>query len=845
MSNVEPVNTKRLLFRVLVALLLVVVAGGLGLWVGRLSVPDDLPEFKGIPGGPRATNKPARVKPEELATPLPPLYFYAGASATENAQVVLDEIRLAAGAGVDQVILPWTLDWDNGSDLAGVRALLERVVEANPRARVLLHLKLDPTRAWAEARPTEVLKTPADAPVAAAPYSGLWRDEAARRAGALARALQSEKLGPHLKGYLLSALKDGRWELPEGVGPAACEVQAFRMWLKHLYPENEALRRAWGDENVSIDLVDVPAEPKDVPEAQVFLALPAQQRVADHRRFLSESTADSIAAVMAAIKTSAQGAKVYAMYGHTFDASDGAEGTLGMGRLLYGDLDGFAGPVSAGDRGIGAAGGLSGPAFSAALHQKAWIIIDDTRTGVGRDSATGQIARLPGIRAEDVYNVQRRNFSLALVHGLGLAWSDPQGEGWLHEPEQWQEFERMQEIYADLYPPQKADPASEDAKGSRAASSEAESLVMLAKAEKKKSSTPAKAKAPEKKPAPKPAEPAPKPALAKEATPPTGELPAATNPPPVADTPAPNDAPAAEQQPPPAEQPQVEPVPVGPPNNFKIGLAVVIDEGAVDYLAARARVRDRITMPARDAAMRSGAAVRSCLLQDVLDDVAPPAQVYLFVNAFRLTDDERTRLHARLAREQACAIWCYAPGYLAPGPGIDGVAKTVGMKLVPAKGPAGSTFILGGRWLQEDADVGEAAPFDPLFSIEDPEADVIAQYKGTQKGSIAVRVMPEGWTSIYVAEPTMSPPLLRELLRVIEKRICFRLTDREVYDTAYVGLNVVAIHAKQPGELPLTFGNICDVQDLFDSATGWQQKESITLPLKTGETRLLKLTPAP
>ena len=287
------------------------------------------------------------------------------------------------------------------------------------------------------------------------------------------------------------------------------------------------------------------------------------------------------------------------------------------------------------------------------------------------------------------------------------------------------------------------------------------------------------------------------------------------------------------------------PAQVGPPNSFKTELLVVVDEAAMHHLASPALVRERILLPAREAALRSGAAVRTALLQDVLDDIAPGAKAYLFLNAFRLSEAERGRLHARLQRDQAVAIWCYAPGYLAPGPSKDALAATVGMKIQQLKAPAqsGSTFTLGGRWLAEAADIGEAAAFEPLFSIDDSEADIIAQYKNSPKGSIALRVLPEGWTSIYVAEPTLSPALLRELFRIVEQRTCFKFTGREHFDTAAIGLNLVGIHARQPGEIALSLGNVYDIQDLFDDSIGWPQKESITFPVKTGETRLLKLTP--
>jgi len=88
-----------------------------------------------------------------------------------------------------------------------------------------------------------------------------------------------------------------------------------------------------------------------------------------------------------------------------------------------------------------------GPVDSARCHGKLWILLDDTRTGVTWDSSTGAVKYMQGLRTEDIYNVQSRNFAAALTHGLGLCWIDPHGEGWLHDPKTWQLFGAMRGAY--------------------------------------------------------------------------------------------------------------------------------------------------------------------------------------------------------------------------------------------------------------------------------------------------------------------------------------------------------------------------------------------------------------
>jgi len=63
------------------------------------------------------------------------------------------------------------------------------------------------------------------------------------------------------------------------------------------------------------------------------------------------------------------------------------------------------------------------------------------------------------------------------------------------------------------------------------------------------------------------------------------------------------------------------------------------------------------------------------------------------------------------------------------------------------------------------------------------------------------------------------------------------------YDATYFGTNLLAVHAKETGERIVELERVCDVQDLLAPEIGWPRKRTLNLPLKTGETRLLRLTP--
>ncbi len=64
------------------------------------------------------------------------------------------------------------------------------------------------------------------------------------------------------------------------------------------------------------------------------------------------------------------------------------------------------------------------------------------------------------------------------------------------------------------------------------------------------------------------------------------------------------------------------------------------------------------------------------------------------------------------------------------------------------------------------------------------------------------------------------------------------------FDAVRFGRGLLAIHGHRSGERSIEFERMYDVYDLFDPRIGWPRTQSILLPLRPGETRLLRLTPA-
>ena len=823
---------------------LLVGCAAAGLWLGKLSVRDALPATASRQGAQDKNGQTAEAEDGGYVDPqAPPVFFFMGADYQGDWSIAIEEVAMAAESGLHQYIVPVPLPWANPEQMDDTLGVIQRVIEADPQAAMLLQVDLNPSPMWFSEHPDARMDLPEDTRSIPCVVSPQWVGQARQALERLVRGIEGSAAAPQVLGYVLTALEEGRWYHPPKFDRSEANRQGFGHWLQRRYADDGALRTAWADDSVTFDTLEVPEQPDTAGTAAVFYALPEMQPVADFLEYTSEVTASTIAGLATHIKSiSKNRAQVLAPYGYAYELTSNAAGHFALGFLLDSDLDGFVSPVSKVDRGLGGAGGMMGPVNSAQYHGKQWYIVDDTRTPVGRDPLTGKITRIKGLRAEDVYSVQRRNFALAAIQGLGLVWSDPLGEGWLHDPDQWVEFAKMAAIYRDLraaapdgktddrapyeapqlplygFEPMADDLLGTDVSGTRGADSgklelgtdmffegeaidEGEAVLML--------------------------EDSGQDVL--------------------------EDLAEAEEEPPTAESPFFEqddvvktpflPSPVTA--DFSAGLMVVVDESSRFFQRCDIKLNELLLQQGRDSALRVGTVTHFCLLQDILDERTPPTPVYLFLNAFHLPVRDRDRLHALLERERACAIWLYAPGYIGDKANTDNIAATVRMKVAAFDGLAqsGSIFRLAGRWMGQDERFGVPMDIAPLFHIDDPEADVLAQYGATEKTSVAVRVLPEGWTSVYIAEPAVTPNLLRELMRILEQHLYVRPAAGDYLDTIHVGENLIAVHGRKMGERAVALGRFYDVQDLFDPSIGWLQKESFMLPLKNGETRLLKLAP--
>ncbi len=822
MSEAHPASKLQLVLRVAAVLLLLVGAGVAGFWVGTLLGPKVEEARPGTLGNEGESSGAGTVVAKDSKAP--PVFFFAGKGLNEDSAPVAAELAMAAKGGIHQFVVPIPnmVPWRGDEDFKAVMDTVSRVLRADARATFLFYVDLNPDEEWLVAHNHGCVRKADQEKAYPSVACPLWRQECKKALEGLAKGIAESPLAQNTLGYILTALEEGHWVQPEGYERSETNRDGFRQWLEGRYVKEAELAKAWGVPEIKFAGVEIPAHPGSDSLNQIFLGLPHQRPVIDFQQYTSESVADTIAELGKVLRDAAgDHVEILATYGFSFelDRVDAGHGALGL--LLNSDLSGFVSPVSYLDRGVGGVGAPMGPLNSALAHGKKWYLIDDTRTGVAWNPQTAAGERIRGLRAEDVFNVQRRNFCLAAVQGLGLIWADPAGEGWLLDENQWKLFSQMQRIYSYL------------SAASNAATTEPAANAVMLNDDK---GGPEAGEPPAAQPSEPPREGETMVEVSNEGEP----LPLAQGETELMFTPGVEDVGSTEG----------EYIPMIAQSEAQYALTVVLDESSRFHLQCGPPLHKVLVQHAVEAALRAGVATRFCLMQDVLDGFGDSTTVYMFLNAFVLNQDDRQKLHARLSAEHACAIWLYAPGYIDSAPDAANITATARISVAQfgAEERAGSTFELPGRWLAQNADFGGEGLWKPLFYIDDPQTDVLGRYKASKKVSLALRVVEEGWTSVYLADPGMNPALLCEMLYMLDQQLHFRPEERNFFDVAYAAERtgqgrLLAVHARQSGDRTISLNGFYHVQDLFESGTPDRPKESFTLPMSNGQTRLYQLAP--
>ncbi|MDR1140579.1 MAG: beta-galactosidase [Planctomycetaceae bacterium] len=274
------------------------------------------------------------------------------------------------------------------------------------------------------------------------------------------------------------------------------------------------------------------------------------------------------------------------------------------------------------------------------------------------------------------------------------------------------------------------------------------------------------------------------------------------------------------------------------PVPFQPEVAVFLNESSLLSVAAGGNV---MSVPAvhkiREPLARMGTPYGQYLLDDFLNGKVH-AKLNVFAAAWRLSESQRKLLKQQSAKAGTVNIWCFAPGFLdtEKGGSTETINELTGFKTKLIAGVnawAEPTEI--GKSLGLENGFGIKNPVKPLFSVTDAKPEETLAVYSDGSAAVVMRRGESGETSIFSGVPGVSS----ELLRLAAKKSGVHLyTNRDC--NVYANGSAIVLHGSADGSVNVNFGKPVTIIDLLDGSTVGKGSV-LTIPLKLGETRVLKM----
>lgn len=775
---------KKLFWRNFFLFFILIIVIGISWWLGSIMGQYSLRDLMTKPLPPAPTKEEKNGTKQNKEGPFPFFIYVGGDPCNEIAQ---KEFLHAKDTGIVNYIIDVPLPWRGSDDLPELFRILQCMNEIDPHGKYWIFLDLNPPEFWYQGKKSVNIIVNGEMQPYACFNAPSWKRTVEESFGLMINSLQSSKIGEQIGGFILGFLKN-RWWIAPGLDESEFSLLIFNKWIQNHYPSPEERIRLFGADALESSVV-LEALHKEVDTSSHYLNPEAHRILIDYRRFFNESLADSIGFCAMTLRQLLPDTnkKIYIPYGLNMETSNSDTGQFSLNTILESDVDGFVLPISYIDRGLGESGGPAGTLETLSLHGKDVLLFDDTRTGISFDASTKQVVRVKGVRAENIYAVQKRNLGLALIHNAGLIWTDPEGKGWLLDLEQWNLFKKMIQISSKTLSQNrnlqkfKLQPRTIRGIPGNYSTTEDKSLPRLQVGKYN-----------------------------------TEEIK--------------------------TEYPAIVP----PENTLWEPLAMILDERAIHLLTPKGiEFYSSSIANVRDQLLKVGLPIEFYLMQDLLDERIPKKLIYFIFNLFPPTKKEVQTLHHIFESDKSIAIWYYLPTWGAVPDNTEVVKQLIqiNVKLFDTATNASSVLDLEGRWLEKGKSFGESISIEPLFYIDDENADVIARYQSNNKPSIAVKTVNDKWVSVFYAEPSVNYLVLREILSILEIPTAIAEGSVETQDTLLVGTNTLVLHTKGIGDRILQFNQFLNIENLFQPEQKWFERETLLLSLGSGETVFLYFQP--
>lgn len=271
------------------------------------------------------------------------------------------------------------------------------------------------------------------------------------------------------------------------------------------------------------------------------------------------------------------------------------------------------------------------------------------------------------------------------------------------------------------------------------------------------------------------------------------------------------------------------------PQRWVPEVALIVDEESPVYSACTSQLHSPLVYEMRSQYFRMGAPFDIYLLSDLVDGNVPPVKVYFFTNCYHLNDHQRERI-AEATRGKS-AVWFYGGGFLGDAANDAQLEQMTGLhvkRIAPESGRVLPEASAEGLAVGVTAPFGTETKLDPLWAIDDPEAERIGRYASGNTAA-AFKQTPDG-LRVYIGALHCPARLLRNILKDSGVHLYCDTDDVVLTDGKFFSLTVTSA-----GRKSMNFPQPCSVKDITDNSIVAENTDTLDLEFALGETRLFLL----
>ncbi len=290
-------------------------------------------------------------------------------------------------------------------------------------------------------------------------------------------------------------------------------------------------------------------------------------------------------------------------------------------------------------------------------------------------------------------------------------------------------------------------------------------------------------------------------------------------------------------------------------------IALIFDEESLQATSVKSS-RDAVEMFRNYELGFVGAPMDQYYHNDMANPEMPSYKLYIFMNVWLATEEEREAIREKLRRDGAVAVWIYAPGFMDPE--ADKKLSTAHMEALTGIRMAEFDEQCDGafRWNGEPHPICEGldrremnghfehkrrlmlmpsetvmweATLYPLFYADDPEAVTVAKFLTTGFPAVSVKEC-DGFTSVHYGSKIITAETVRAMARFAGCHIY-----NESRDVVFAGRNYITYHASTSGQKTLRLPHPADVIEVYENKTYAQNATEFSFDAYLGETKMFRI----